>query len=124
MRLEVFNKIIDLINSTNDNVLKLYHLGVDLINISNQYDEIISLLLNSYYGEDGADIIYWYCFDKFEANPPLQMFNNSGEPICTDVESLWNYVELLRKSSNFKEYDLNDQSYKIDIDSILNQFFY
>ena len=124
MRLDVFTKIIESINSTNDDMLKLYTLGVDLINISNKYDEIITLLLSSYYGEEGTDIIYWYCFEKFEADTPLQMLNNSGDEICTDIESLWNYVELLRTSSDFKEYELKSPISEIEMNSILHMMFH
>lgn len=107
MKLEVFEEIIKTIKSQADKNHELYKLGVDLIEYSEGYDKIWSLLLKAYYGKEGEDWITWFLFDRDSiTGEPNQAWDEKGEPICYDVPSLWKHVEELRCSIDFKEYEL------------------
>lgn len=106
MRLDVFTELINSINSNNDKLHKIYQCGVDLYNVVDDYSHINTLLLNSYFGEEGADWIEWFCYEKFDSTPPLIATDENENEICYDIESLWKFVEELRNGPTFKEYEL------------------
>lgn len=107
MKLEVFKEIIETIKAQSEKSHELYKLGVDLIEFTEPYDKIWSLLLKAYYGSDGEDWISWFLFDRDSlSGDPNQAWDENGNPICYDIPSLWSHVEELRCSIDFKEYEL------------------
>ena len=107
MKLEVFEEILKTIKEQSDKNHKLYELGVDLIEYTEPYDKIWSLLLKAYYGKIGEDWISWFLFDRDSiSGDPNQAWDESGAPICYDIPSLWKHVEELRCSIDFEEYEL------------------
>jgi len=107
MKLEVFEEIVKTIKEQSDLNHKLYELGVDLIEYSEPYDKIWSLLLKAYYGKIGEDWISWFIFERDSVSgEPNQAWDENDEPICYDIPSLWKHVEELRCSIDFEEYEL------------------
>lgn len=107
MKLEVFEKIITAIKEQSEKSHKLYELGVDLIEFTEGYDKIWSLLLKTYYGKEGEDWITWFIFERDDrSEDPNQAWDENGDPICYDIASLWKHVEELRCSIDFVEYEL------------------
>lgn len=86
-----------------------YKLGIDLINFTEDYHNVVNLLLKSYYGKEGEDIIGWWLYEDVEKNI---YDSETGEVIAnlTTIESLWEYVEGIRKSENFQPYVLPETS--------------
>ena len=105
MKQEVFTEIIKRIREQSDKQNALYKLDVDLINYSDNYTSVIDILLKDYYGEDGADWIDWYLYERDENGALDQAHTNDGKPICYDIKSLWEEVEQCRLD-NKKEYEL------------------
>jgi hypothetical protein len=105
MKLEVFTEIIKRIREQSDKQNALYKLDVDLINYSDNYTSVIDILLKVYYGEDGADWIDWYLYERDENSARDQARDKDGKPICYDIKSLWEEVEQCRLD-NKKEYEL------------------
>ena len=105
MKLEVFTEIIKRIREQSDKQNALYKLDVDLINYSDNYTSVIDILLKVYYGEDGADWIDWYLYERDENSARDQATDKDGKPICYDIKSLWEEVEQCRLD-NKKEYEL------------------
>jgi len=105
MKLEVFTEIIKRIREQSDKQNALYKLDVDLINYSDNYTSVIDILLKVYYGEDGADWIDWYLYERDENGALDQATDKDGKPICYDIKSLWEEVEQCRLD-NKKEYEL------------------
>ena len=105
MKQEVFTDIIKRIREQSDKQNALYKLDVDLINYSDNYTSVIDILLKVYYGEDGADWIDWYLYERDENGALDQAHTNDGKPICYDIKSLWEEVEQCRLD-NKKEYEL------------------
>lgn len=107
MKLEVFEKIITAIKEQSEKSHKLYELGVDLIEFTEGYDKIWSLLLKTYYGKEGEDWITWFIFERDDrSEDPNQAWDETGTPICYDIPSLWKHVEEIRCSIDFVEYEL------------------
>ncbi len=105
MKLEVFTEILNRLKKQSDKEHALYVLDIDTINFSDNYASVINILLDVYYGKDGADWISWYLWERDPVGTIDQATTNDGKPICYDVKSLWEEVEQCRLD-NTKEYEL------------------
>ena len=121
MKLEVFEKVINQIKEQDDKISTLYKMGVDLIEFSDSYSSLRSLLLRAYYGEDGEDWISWFLYERDSSvgADPNQAWDKDGTPICYDIPSLWKCVEETRCSTDFVEYDLPKS--RATADDLLNR---
>jgi hypothetical protein len=104
MQLETFKILIDQLKEASENDHKFYQLGLDMQCVSDKYHLIIDLLLRAHYGEQGGEWISWFLYERRDDRETPQAWDEAGNEICYDVESLWNYIEEVRKSSEFKEY--------------------
>ena len=105
MRQEVFTHILDKIRDKSKRIDDLYELGIDLINFSDDSNEVINILLEVYYGKEGADWISWYLWEHDLNGDKYQATDKDGNPICYDDRSLWEEVERCRLENN-AEYKL------------------
>ena len=105
MKLEVFTEILNKLKKQSDKEHALYQLDVDLINFSDDYTSVINILLEIYYGKEGADWIAWYLWERDPNGASDQATTSDGKPICYDVKSLWEEVEQCRLD-NKDEYEL------------------
>jgi len=105
MKLEVFTEILNRLRKQSDKEHALYVLDIDTINFSDNYTSVINILLEVYYGKDGADWIGWYLWERDPLGTIDQASTNDGKPICYDIQSLWEEVEQCRLD-NTKEYEL------------------
>lgn len=103
MKLESFEYLISSLKEASDRDNSIYKLGLDLSDISDDYQKIITHLLKVYYGESGEDWISWFLYERKE-DESFQAWDEDKNPICYDVESLWKHVEEIRVSSDFEEY--------------------
>jgi len=104
MKLEVFTEILNRLRKQSDKEHALYVLDIDTINFSDNYTSVINILLEVYYGKDGADWIGWYLWER-DPDGTIDQATNDGKPICYDIKSLWEEVEQCRLD-NTKEYEL------------------
>ena len=105
MKLEVFAEILNKLRKQSDKEHALYALDVDLINFSDDYSSVINILLEIYYGKEGADWIAWYLWERDPVGTIDQATDKDGNPICYDDKSLWKEVEQCRLE-NKTEYEL------------------
>jgi hypothetical protein len=105
MKLEVFEEILNKLRKQSDKQDALYALDVDLINYSDDHNSVINILLEVYYGKEGADWISWYLWERDPVGTSDQATTSDGKPICYDDKSLWKEVEQCRLD-NTKEYEL------------------
>jgi hypothetical protein len=105
MKLEVFTEILNRLRKQSDKHDILYELDIDLINFSDDHASVINILLEVYYGKDGADWISWYLWERDPLGTIDQATTSDGSPICYDVKSLWEEVEQCRLE-NKTEYEL------------------
>lgn len=105
MKREVFIHVLDKIRNKSNKIDELYNLGIDLINFSDDSNEVINILLEVYYGKEGADWISWYLWERDPAGALDQATTGDGTPICYNDTSLWEEVEKCRLE-NTEEYEL------------------
>lgn len=92
MTQENFKKIIEILKSNSDKQRILYKNGVDLIDFSEGYNSIISLLLDEIYGTVGNEWIGWFCYDNDFGRGGLKAYDGEVE-IVKNVDELWKYIE-------------------------------
>jgi hypothetical protein len=119
MKQEVFIHILDKRRNKSEKLDGLYALGIDLINFSNDSNEVIHILLEVYYGKEGSDWIDWYLWERDPDGELNQATTNDGKPICYDDQSLWEEVEKCRLE-NKEEYNLPVRLTDEEREEILN----
>lgn len=103
MDYEKFKKIIENLEKSRERSSALYDLGVDLMDYSDTYHEVIGELLLSVFGVDGKDWIDWYLYERpsFNGKEPLKAFDKDDNEICHNIESLWETVkEYINEENN------------------------
>ena len=127
MKLEVFAEILNKIKKQSDKQDALYDVDVDLINYSDDHTSVINILLEVYYGKEGADWISWYLWERDPLGTIDQATTSDGKPICYDIKSLWEEVEQCRLD-NKDEYELpkkmSDEERQEVLTMIQNNFFH
>jgi hypothetical protein len=104
MKLEVFTEILNKLRKQSDKEHALYVLDIDVSNLSDDYMSVINILLEIYYGKEGADWISWYLWER-DPLGSIDQATDDGKPICYDIKSLWEEVEQCRLD-NKTEYEL------------------
>lgn len=98
MNKENFIKLISHIRNANNNVDKLYELGVDIMDnpIYEAFNRVVSLYLESSFNESGIETIEWWLYeysDEDKENKVVAMWEADGTEIdVSTVEKLWEYV--------------------------------
>lgn len=121
MEYEKFSKIIDLIKSESERNSKLYKLGVDITDLNDGLHNVINILIEEIYGEEGLDWFSWFCYESDfgekdwskgdtyrsldgilekipeEKKSGFGATDADGTPICYSIESTWEYLEKNHK---------------------------
>ena len=97
MKLETLTKIIETLKNQSEVVNQLYRLNVDLVEFTDPYESVITILIKEIYGQEGYDWFSWFCYDcdfgsKYSKKNP-GAWDKDNNPICYDIESLWNCLE-------------------------------
>ena len=98
MKLEVFKHILNTLKSQEEKIDNAYKAGIDLINMVDEYCNVINTLFGVYYGKEGKEWIEWYLYERNE-DDPLSATDKDGNAICYDDESLWFEVEMCRRNN-------------------------
>ena len=104
MKLEVFTEILNKLRKQSDKEHALYVLDIDVSNLSDDYMSVINILIEIYYGKEGANWISWYLWER-DPLGSIDQATDDGKPICYDIKSLWEEVEQC-KLDNKTEYEL------------------
>jgi hypothetical protein len=71
--------------------------GIDLYLFVDPYHDTISELIKEIYGDTGYDWWSWFCYENDFGQGGLPAYDKDGNLICHSLESLWEYLEALRK---------------------------
>lgn len=122
MKLEVFKDILNRIRKS-DAVVNALYPKVDLTNITDEYVNIIEMLMKCYYGEEAADNIGWFLYEK-AGREDFKAFDKDGSEILKDEYELWVSCEELKLSkSDYEPIEpLTDEQRAELMDQIKNAF--
>lgn len=127
MTYERFLDLITTLKSQDELMSELYDKSIDLLNFVDPYHKVISELITEVYGEEGWDWFSWFCYEaqygerpygssqgpvyiktqdgEIELLPESEVpewgaIDESGNPICYDFHSLWEYLEAGKKQQH------------------------
>lgn len=103
MTFKAFQQMIVLLKKDFERSRKLHKLGFDDIQLKEELQQVIDILLKSHYSKEGEDMISWWIWEDVEKF----LYDEKGNKIkdLSKMEDLWEYVEEIRKSSTFEEYN-------------------
>jgi hypothetical protein len=90
-------------------ISELYKLNVDLIEFVDLYHKIISTLIEEIYGKHGLEMFDWFCYHNDFGQKGYEAFDGCGNIICDSHESLWAYLESIRKEICFETSNSKDE---------------
>jgi len=120
MKLEVFKEVVKRLEAKQEKERAGYKIGLDMYDLAEDLNVIISHLVGSQYGREGLDTFEWWCYDKdFGARADLQMTAADGSVLCSTIEELWSYLEAEANDSYDLPKKMTDEE---KIESIKNFF--
>ena len=110
MKLEVFKKIIELLKKHQCRIDAAYKAEIDLINFCVTLEQVISLLIGSYYGKEGKETFDWWCYDKnWGERTDLTMTDKDGNELCRTIEELHQWLEENKTDDYNLPYQMTDE---------------
>ena len=103
MTYERFLKVTLSIKKQDEVISDLYKQKVDLIDFVDPYHVIILELIQEIYGEEGYDWWSWFCYENDFGQKGLEAFDENENPICYSFESLWEFLENMKKYNTERE---------------------
>ena len=98
MNFEQFKTVIEVLEKIRERSYSIYQLGIDLMNYDEPNHIVISTLLESIFKEEGKDWIDWYLYERIGFDGKiLEAWDENNNPICYNIESLWETVKLYKK---------------------------
>lgn len=91
MRLDTFKALMAQMVENSETVNILYP-KIDITNVTDGYEHAITILLKSYYGEQGEDWISWFLYER-DPERGLLAHDKDGNEICKTIEELWELCE-------------------------------
>jgi hypothetical protein len=88
MKKEAFIDLIERMKATSESVSEAYRLKIDLIEFSDSWEQIITILLKELFTEEGYDWICWWAYEDGR-----KAWEKDGTDIPMDTaEDLYNYL--------------------------------
>ena len=110
MKLEVFKKIIELLKKHQSKTIAAYKAEIDLVNFCDTLEQVISLLIGSYYGKEGKETFDWWCYDKnWGERTDLTMTDMNGNELCRTIEELHQWLEENKTDDYNLPYQMTDE---------------
>lgn len=94
MKLPIFKQLLSKIKKTDDTINVLYKY-IDITNVTEEYNAIITLLLEHYYGEEANESISWFLYDK-KGRKDIKAWDKDNKEICRNEKELWELCEQAR----------------------------
>jgi len=99
MKLEDFEKLVGELRFIADRYDVIGKNGIDLLRYDYPYQNAIDILIKEIYGDGGHDWFGWFCYENDFGRKELGAWDENKNPICQDVKSLWEFLELKKESN-------------------------
>jgi len=107
MKYELFENIILNLKKVEETSQKFYDLGLDISNIEDEYSKIITNLLGAYYSKVGLDWIEWFLYERVSFDGEIgEATDENNNQICFDIKSTWEFIENIKNSEDFEDFEL------------------
>lgn len=101
MNYDKFSEMIKTLEKNSKATRDLYKVGIDLINFTDPFDKVISILIEEIYGKQGADWFFWFCYEnEFGKKGKPAAWDENNNPICRTPKELWKFLEKSYKNDN------------------------
>jgi hypothetical protein len=109
MKLEIFKEIVDKLQEQQEILDNTYKAGVDITNLLDPIQSVVSHLIGSIYGGAGLDVFDWWCYEKeWGTKTDITMTDENDKTFCNNIEELHAYLESFDEEQK-KEYSLPKQ---------------
>ena len=95
MKYKKFKKIVKTLRDASDKNILLYQLGIDTIEFTPPYHEVIDALLKEILTEEQQDWFDWFCWENDFGRGALKATDKEGNPIVENIKGL--YKEIFKK---------------------------
>ncbi len=110
MKLEVFKEVVDKLQKQEQILDRTYTAGIDITNLLDPINQVVSHLIGCIYGEVGLDVFSWWCYEKeWGTRADLTMTDVDGKLLCNTVEELHAYLESFKGSDYSLPKKLSDE---------------
>jgi hypothetical protein len=107
MKLEVFKEVVNKLQEQQKILDNTYNAGIDITNLLDPIQSVVSHLIGSIYGIVGLDVFDWWCYEKeWGTREDITMTDENDKTLCNNIEELHLYLESL---DNKQEYHLPKQ---------------
>ena len=101
MQRKEFKKLLKKYKSLSNKLSKLNDIGFDFYEgkfpLMSDVEFIFDLTILSHYTQQGADWVNWFVYETDYGKRDMQGRDENDNPICYDVNSLYDYIEKHHK---------------------------
>jgi hypothetical protein len=110
MKLEVFKEIVNKLQEQDQILDRTYSAGIDITQLMDPVQSVVSHLIGSIYGKVGLDVFSWWCYEKeWGTRADLTMTDADGKTLCNNIEELHAYLESFKESDYSIPKQLSDE---------------
>lgn len=93
MKYKDFEKMINIIEKIRERRHNLWVLGMDIMDIDEDYFKVIDMLLEKAFGNYNKEWIDWYLYERVTPTGEiLKAHDENGKEICHNIQSLWETI--------------------------------
>jgi hypothetical protein len=100
MTKEKFKKVVGLLEAHSYKSEMIYKHGIDIVDFTNDLQEVISILMKEAFGEEADDWISWWLYEKdFGKREDIKAYEKDGTEILDTIDNLYNYIIGLKNKN-------------------------
>jgi hypothetical protein len=96
MNKQEFIKMINHLQEESDRYSLLYKNGIDVLNLTEGFHSVITILGESLFSKEGWDWITWFCYETNFGKNNLEAWDEHKNPICYDIDSLYEFLVQMK----------------------------
>ena len=101
MSLKEFQELLEKYKSFSDKISELHDLGFNFYEgkypLMSDAESMFDIMIRLYYNEHGIGWINWFIYETNYGEKNMEGKDENGQPICYDVNSLYEYIEKHHK---------------------------